>query len=133
MNDKLVLYTDGCSKGNPGPAAIGVMAYLGNDPHPFWKASKAIGNTTNNQAEYRALICALEYAVSIQATDVEVRSDSELIVHQMNGIYRVKNADLKPLYLEAKRLAGLIPHFTIRAVPREQNSKADKLANQGLS
>lgn len=132
MAEKLIIYTDGCSKGNPGPAAIGVAMYRGEAPTPIFMISDGIGETTNNQAEYRALIRALDYAVSIKETEVEVRSDSELIVNQIKGSYRVKKAELIPLYNEAKRLAGLIPKFTINSIPREYNTQADKLANMAL-
>jgi ribonuclease HI len=129
MTKRLIIYTDGCSKGNPGPAAIGVAVYQDEDENPIFTVSDEIGTTTNNQAEYRALIKALEWAITFKATEVEVRSDSELIVNQMNGSYRVKNVDLKPLYEEAKKLAGSIQKFKIVAIPREYNRQADKLAN----
>jgi ribonuclease HI len=131
--NRLVIYTDGCSKGNPGPAAIGVAVYGDEQQTPILMISNKIGVTTNNQAEYQALIKALEYAVSSKAIEVEVRSDSELIVNQMNGSYRVKNPDLKPLHTEAKRLAGLIEKFGIMSIPREHNRQADKLANMALN
>jgi ribonuclease HI len=130
---RLIIYTDGCSKGNPGPAGIGVAVYQDEERVPIFMISNEIGSVTNNQAEYRALIRALEYAVGIKASDLEIRSDSELMVKQMNGSYRVKNADLKPLYQEAKRLAGLISTFSINYIPREYNRQADKLANQALT
>jgi len=133
MAEKLIIYTDGCSKGNPGPAAIGVAMYRGEAKSPIFMISDEIGETTNNQAEYRALIRALDYAVSLQEREVEVRSDSELIVNQMKGSYRVKKPELKPLYVEAKRLAGLIPNFSIKSIPREYNTQADKLANLALN
>lgn len=133
MFKHLIIYTDGCSKGNPGPAGIGVAVYRDDENLPTFTISDAVGNVTNNQAEYRALIRALEYSVGIKAIEVEIRSDSELIVKQMNGSYRVKNADLKPLYQEAQRLAGLITKLSINYVPREYNRQADRLANQALT
>ncbi len=132
MSKKLVIYTDGCSKGNPGPAGIGVVVYQDDRLQPLFTLSDEIGITTNNQAEYKALIAALNYAVNIHAAEVEVRSDSELMVNQMKGSYRVKKAELKPLYAEAKRLSGLFNQFSIRHVPREHNRGADELANQAL-
>jgi len=132
LSNKLIIYTDGCSKGNPGPAGIGFIVLQDNGLHPVHTFSENIGVTTNNQAEYRALLAALEYAVSLRAAEVEVRSDSELIVNQMNGIYRVRKAELKPLYLKAKGLSGSIGNFRIRYVPREQNRGADELANRAL-
>jgi ribonuclease HI len=132
VSEHLTIYTDGCSKGNPGPAAIGVAVYRNDERLPAFTISDAVGTLTNNQAEYRALIRALEYAVSVKAADVEIRSDSQLIVRQMDGSYRVKDIDLKPLYQEAKRLAGQIANFSINYVPREYNRQADKLANMAL-
>jgi ribonuclease HI len=129
---QLTIYTDGCSKGNPGPAGIGVLIYKDGDRQSIIKLSDGIGVKTNNQAEYQALIRALEYAVSLKAEDVEINSDSELMVKQMNGSYRIKNAGIKPLYTEAKRLAGLIKKFSLRYIPREDNQGADKLANKAL-
>jgi ribonuclease HI len=132
MTEKLIIYTDGCSKGNPGQAAIGVAMYRGETRTPVYTISDAIGITTNNQAEYRALIKGLEYAVSCKEAEVEVRSDSELIVNQMNGRYRVKKEELIPLHQEARRLAGQIPRFSIKSIPREYNAQADKLANLAI-
>ncbi len=132
-NKRLTIYTDGCSKGNPGPAGLGFIVYQDDGFHPTFMFEDAIGTVTNNQAEYKALIAALDYAASLQAADVEIRSDSELIVNQMNGTFRVKNAQLKPLYLEAKKLSGLFDNFNIRYIPREQNRGADALANKALA
>jgi ribonuclease HI len=132
LDKKLVIYTDGCSKGNPGPAGIGFAAYQDNGLHPLFVWSGQIGVTTNNQAEYQALIAALKYAVDIKATEVEARSDSLLIVNQMNGSFRVKKEELKPLYTEARSLSALIKNFSIRHIPREQNRQADALANQAM-
>lgn len=132
MEKRLIIYTDGCSKGNPGPASIGVLMYEDDAKEPVFMISDEIGITTNNQAEYKALIKALEYAVRVRALAVEVRSDSELIVNQMNGQYRVKKEELKPLHAEAKRLAANIKEFRIISIPREQNQGADRLANMAL-
>jgi ribonuclease HI len=132
LGKKLIIYTDGCSKGNPGPAGIGVAVYQDDGLHLLFAWSDDIGVTTNNQAEYKALIAALKYTVDINATEVEIRSDSELIVNQMNGSYRVKKAELKPLYTEARRLSASIKNFSIRYIPREQNRQADALANQAM-
>jgi ribonuclease HI len=131
VEKRLTIYIDGCSKGNPGRAGIGVVAYQG-DEKPIFMLSDEIGVTTNNQAEYKALVSALEYAVSFKAAEVEIRSDSELIVKQMNGSYRVKKAELKPLYEAAQKLASRIENLSLRAIPREQNREADALANKAL-
>jgi len=128
---KLVIFTDGASRGNPGPASIGV-AIKDERGLLIDSISKAIGRTTNNQAEYRAIIAALERALSLEATHVDLRSDSELVVKQINGLYRVKKASLKPLYLKAAQLASQFKSFTITSIPREKNVEADKLANMAL-
>jgi ribonuclease HI len=91
--------------------------------------SEQIGKTTNNQAEYMALIAGLKKAISLGAQQVTVNSDSELMVKQLQGKYRVKNADLKPLYEEVVKLAYSLGNFKIASVPRELNREADKLAN----
>ena len=128
---QVVIFTDGASRNNPGPAAIGVIIKdtLGNT---LASISQPIGQTTNNQAEYRAIIAALENAIHLGATQVDMRSDSELAVRQINGRYRVKKAELKPLYLKVMQLAGQLEGFTITSIPREQNEEADRLANLAL-
>jgi ribonuclease HI len=129
--DKIILYTDGASRGNPGPAAIG--AVIKDDKgNSLARISRYIGTTTNNQAEYRAVIAALEKAVSLGAENVELRADSELIVKQINGRYRVKNAALRPLYLEVVKLAGRLKDFKAVHIPRSQNAEADSLANKAF-
>jgi ribonuclease HI len=131
LNTLIVINTDGASRGNPGPAAIGVT--LKNDKDELVAViSEKIGVTTNNQAEYRALVAGLKKAISLGAKEVIIRADSELMVKQLLGQYRVKNAELKPLYEEAKRLAGGFVNCKIAAVPRERNKEADNLANQAL-
>jgi len=128
---KVVIFTDGASQGNPGLAAIG--AIIKNEQgRIITSISQGIGRTTNNQAEYRAIIAALENAVSLGANQVDMRSDSELVVRQINGRYRVKNASLKPLYQEVKQLQSQLKDFTITHIPRQQNTEADSLANMAL-
>ena len=128
---KLIAWADGASRGNPGPAAFG---YLLADERgdEIEAAGQAIGRATNNVAEYRGAIAALEAAARHGATELELRLDSELIVRQIQGRYRVKNAALKPLYAELKALTERIPNFSIRHVPRAQNTAADALANAAL-
>lgn len=128
----MVIYADGASRGNPGPAAIGVTI---KDKRGKLIAciSQRIGRTTNNQAEYRAIIAALEEATRLGAKQVEIKTDSELVVKQINGDYRVKKATLKPLYQQVKQLQGLLQCFTITHIPRQQNIEADKLANKALN
>jgi ribonuclease HI len=129
--NKVTIFTDGAARGNPGPAAIGVVI---NDDKGALLAtiSKCLGATTNNQAEYKAIIAALEKAIGLGARHVLVCSDSELMVKQMKGQYRVKHPALRPLYEEAARLAGSLESFKISHIPREQNSAADALANKAL-
>jgi ribonuclease HI len=129
---RLIIYTDGASLGNPGLAAIGAVI---KDERGKLVAniSRRIGRATNNQAEYRAIIAALEEAVRFGAEEVDVKSDSELVVKQINGRYRVKKAALRPLYQRVVQLSDSLAGFTIIHVPREQNTEADNLAHQALS
>ena len=125
------LYTDGGARGNPGPAGSG---YVLEAPDRTILAAngRAIGVATNNVAEYQALIDGLRMVLELGLDEVEVVSDSQLLVKQMTGEYRVKNAALADLSLEAKRLARQIGGVRYRAVPREQNELADRLVNQAL-
>jgi ribonuclease HI len=123
-------YVDGAARGNPGPAGAGVWV----EPRGEEGAEEhfeALGRTTNNVAEYRALLMALARAEQLGAEEVEILSDSELLVHQLNGKYRVKADHLKPLVSEAVARAKRFRRFSIRHVRREQNRKADRLANLG--
>jgi ribonuclease HI len=126
-----VVYADGASRGNPGPAAYGAVVI---DPEGLVKQelSKTLGVTTNNVAEYRGLIAGLEAALEVGADTVEVRLDSELLVRQMNRLYRVKNAGLKPLHDQAQRLQERFNRIEFKHVPRAQNKLADALANKAL-
>lgn len=124
---RAIIYTDGASQGNPGPAAIG-GTIKDDKGRTLASISQGIGRATNNQAEYRALIAALEKAISLGVSETDVYSDSELIVRQINGSYRVKNALLKPLYQRVKQLQSQLDGFTITHIPREQNVEADNLA-----
>jgi len=128
---KFVINADGASRGNPGPAAIGATI-KDESGRLLASISQPIGRTTNNQAEYRALIAALEKAISLGARKADIRLDSELVVKQVKGIYRVKKAALRPLYLRVGELLGQLEGFTITSVPREQNAEADRLANAAL-
>ncbi len=132
MNVKrVIIYVDGAARGNPGPAAIGATI-KDERGRLIARISRRIGTTTNNQAEYRAIIAALKQAIRLGAKQVEVNSDSELAVKQINGKYRVKKAALKPLYEQVKQLQGLLESFTITHIPRQQNTEADNLANTAL-
>ena len=128
---RVVIFTDGVAEPNPGPAAIG--ATIKDEQGRLITAiSQPIGRATNNQAEYRAVIAAMEEAIRLGVDHVDMRSDSELVVKQINGRYRVKNASLKPLYRKAKRLQSVLKGFTITHIPRQQNREADRLAGIAL-
>jgi ribonuclease HI len=129
---RLVIFTDGASLGNPGLAAIGATV-KDEQGRMVTSISRRIGQATNNQAEYRAIIAALEEATRLGAEEVDMKSDSELVVKQINGMYRVKNKTLKPMYQQAKQLIGLLKDFNIAHVSREQNTEADNLAHLALS
>ena len=129
--NKAVIWVDGAARGNPGPAAIGATI-KDEQGRLITTISRRIGTTTNNQAEYRAIIAALEEAIKLGARHVKLNSDSELVVRQITGRYRVKNAALKPLYQQVKQLQGLTESFTITHIPRQQNTEADKLTNAAL-
>jgi ribonuclease HI len=122
---------DGGSRGNPGPAAYGVVI---RDPRGeiVARLKKYIGRMTNNVAEYYGLIAALDYAQSKGIRALRVESDSELLVKQMSGQYKVKNADLRPLFERAKKMSQALESFRIEHVYREQNREADALANEAL-
>lgn len=125
----LVLHIDGSVEGNPGPGAIGVVIEDGHGtPVEAW--GEAIGHCTNNQAEYQALLAALRKSRRLGAKHVTVRSDSQLLVRQFLGEYKVRDAKLKPLHEEAQRLARAFDSFEIVHIPREQNRAADRLANR---
>ena len=128
----LILYCDGAARGNPGPASIGAVLLLEENEEVVAELSETIGRATNNEAEYRALIRGLERALELKAARLQVRMDSELIVKQILGQYRVRNERLKPLYEQARSLLLRIPTWTIRHVPRADNKHADRLANAAL-
>jgi ribonuclease HI len=122
---------DGASRGNPGPASYAVVM---RDPAGkiILELGKKFGRDTNNVAEYYALLAALDYATTHGIAALRVRSDSELLVRQMQGRYKVKSPDLKPLFERATKLVRQIAYFVVEHIPREQNSEADALANLAL-
>lgn len=128
MND-LILFIDGASKGNPGHAGIGIR--IERDGELVTEHCEYIGQATNNAAEYRALIKGLELAAKLRANRVTVFSDSELVVRQMNGHYKVKSNALLPLYQTAQMQSNTFDTFQISHVRRDQNNKADQLAKRG--
>jgi len=125
------LFTDGGARGNPGPAAAAYVLEA-EDGTVLDARGEAIGTATNNVAEYRALVAGLAKAVELGVGELEVVSDSELLVKQMNGEYRVKNEALRELSLEAARLARTLGRVRYRAVPRVENELADRLVNEAL-
>jgi ribonuclease HI len=125
------LFTDGGSRGNPGPAAYAFVLEA-EDGTVLDARGEAIGVATNNVAEYSALVAGLERAVEIGVQELEVVSDSELLVKQMRGEYRVKNKALQGYFLDASRLARQIQRVTYTAVRREHNELADSLVNEAL-
>jgi ribonuclease HI len=132
MSDKgvLTIYTDGAARGNPGPGAFAFV--IERDGAPPVQDKGTLGQTTNNVAEYTALVRALERAVKVGGRRVLVNSDSELMVKQMRGEYQVKNEDLRALYRQAKALAAQLEEVKYQHVRREQNSRADRLCNEAL-
>ena len=124
-------YIDGAARGNPGPASYAVVLRRA-DGTPLESLGKYIGRQTNNVAEYYALIAALDYALAHQLTRLRVRSDSELLVRQVQGIYKVKSPDLRPLHERARKMIAGLEAFAIEHVPREQNADADAVANAAL-
>jgi ribonuclease HI len=128
---KVVVHVDGGARGNPGPAAVGaVVSTPAGDV--LDEAAEAIGVATNNVAEYRGLLLGLQRARELGATEVEVVNDSELVAKQVNGVYKVKHPDMKPLHAAALQALGAFERWSIRSVPRAQNAAADALVNQAL-
>jgi ribonuclease HI len=128
---KLTVNVDGGARGNPGPAAVGVVIRdsegLIIDEH-----GERIGEATNNVAEYRALIRGIQRAAELGATELDLVGDSELVVRQVEGKYKVKKAGLKPLHAEARQALSAFENWSIRHVRREMNAEADRLVNEVL-
>lgn len=128
---KLIIYTDGGARGNPGPAGIGAVIY--NDRREVVaEISEYLGVATNNQAEYRAVIAALEKARQLSADELAFFLDSELVVKQLNREYKVKNRELAPLFLSIHNLSVGFKKIVYSHIPREQNGRADALANKAM-
>ena len=128
---KLTVNVDGGARGNPGPAAIGVVV-RNDDGAVVEQVGETIGRTTNNVAEYRALLRGLELATAHGADEVELIGDSELVVRQIEGRYKVKHADMKELHAQAKAMLANFDSWSIRHVKRGQNADADALVNEAL-
>lgn len=129
--ERAILRADGASRGNPGPAAFGFVI---TDPRGRELVSEGrfLGRATNNEAEYRGLIAGLERAVALGVQNLDVRLDSELVVLQLKGTYRVRAHNLLSLYQRARALLARLPAASVRHVPRSQNARADALANEAL-
>lgn len=136
---KLVIYTDGGARGNPGPAAIAAILWASQAPNLNKEYSEAIGNTTNNVAEYKAVIFALKKAKALlggekaKQTELEIRSDSELLVSQVKGEYKIKDEELKPLFIEVWNKMQNFKKVVFKLIPRGENKEADKLVNRALN
>ena len=126
-----MLHVDGGARGNPGPAAIGVVI---SDPDGgvIDELAETIGTATNNEAEYRALLRGLQRASDLGARGVQIINDSELVAKQLTGHYRVKHPNMRPLFEDAQTALGQFEQWSIRSVPRAQNARADALVNRAL-
>jgi len=128
---KIKIFTDGGARGNPGPAGIGAIAY-GEDDEIIGEKSEFIGRATNNQAEYRAVIAAFDLIGKFEADEVNFFLDSELVVKQLKGEYRVKNQELAPFFLKIHNLKQKYKKISFTHIRREFNKEADRLANEAM-
>ena len=128
---RVIVHVDGGARGNPGPAAAAAVV---SDPdgQVLDEAAEVLGVATNNVAEYRGLLLGLQRARELGATEIEIVNDSELVAKQINGEYKVKHADMKPLHRAATEVLQGFDRWTVRSVPRAQNAHADALVNQAL-
>lgn len=124
------VYIDGASRGNPGESGIGVLVIRGDGTRR--EIRKYLGKGTNNEAEYRALIEALGCLSDEKSPEIRIRTDSQLVANQMNGLWKVKDPKLRVLHAEAKKLAAALPRLKIDHIPRERNAEADRLANEAI-
>jgi ribonuclease HI len=129
--EKLVVNVDGGARGNPGPAAIGAVVQAPGG-EVLEERGERIGAATNNVAEYRALLLGIERAAELGASELELVGDSELVVRQVKGEYKVKDAGLRELHAEVRRALDRFDEWSIRHVRREQNAAADRLVNEAL-
>ena len=128
---RLILHVDGGARGNPGPAAIGVVLSTA-DGQVVEEVAQRIGHATNNVAEYQAVLLGLERARDLGGTEVELINDSELVARQLTGAYKVKHPSMKPLHQRALSLLAGFDGWSIRTVPRAENARADELVNEAL-
>lgn len=131
--DEVVIYTDGASRGNPGASSLGFAVYICSDlENPIYEHAECLGTQTNNYAEYQAVIVGLNYAVKNNVKKLTLKSDSEFLVKQIQGAYKVKSQNIIPLYLKVMDLRKKFEEFYIEHIFREDNAKADRLANFAL-
>ncbi len=128
---KLNIYIDGCSKGNPGQAGAAAVIY-DSEGQLVQKASRYLGQATNNVAEYSALLLALEEAANLKGRQLQVFSDSELMVRQYNGQYKIKNKALQKMHIEVRQWVSKFDQVLLSHIPREENREADNLANKAV-
>jgi len=135
---KIIIYTDGGSRGNPGPAAIGVL-FCNEKGQVIKEYSEYLGETTNNEAEYRAVIFALKKFKALfggklaKNSEIEVRSDSELLINQLNGKYKILDSKIQPLFISTWNLKLDFKKVKFKLIPREKNKEADRLVNETLN
>lgn len=129
---RLLIYTDGAARGNPGPAGAGAILRDADDGTVIAEIAEPLGHATNNVAEWTAVRLALEEALRLGATHVDLRMDSELVARQISGIYRVKHPDLKPFHAAVMDMLGGFEGYTVGHVPRALNKDADRLSNVAI-
>jgi ribonuclease HI len=129
---RILIYTDGAARGNPGPAGLGAILRDGATGKVLAELARFLGVRTNNYAEWTAVEDALKEALRLGATHVDLRMDSELVARQISGRYRVKHADLKPIHASVMAMLGQLSGYTVGHVPRELNKDADRLSNVAI-
>jgi len=129
---RILIYTDGAARGNPGPAGLGAILRDGATGKVLAELARFLGVRTNNYAEWTAVEDALKEALRLRATHVDLRMDSELVARQISGRYRVKHADLKPIHASVMQMLGQLEGYTVGHVPRELNKDADRLSNVAI-
>jgi ribonuclease HI len=128
---RILIYTDGAARGNPGPAGAGAIL-RDSDGSVLAEVAEPLGHATNNVAEWTAVLLALEEARRLGATHVDLRMDSQLVARQISGVYRVKHHDLKPIHAAVMDLLRMLDGYTVGHVPRELNKDADRLSNVAI-
>ena len=132
MNKKVIIYTDGGARGNPGPAGIGAVIFDEHEKEILEEHKKYIGKTTNNQAEYQAVVLALEKAIEMKVEEVELRLDSELVCKQLKGEYKLKNPDFQSHFIKIHNYKQKLKKIEFVHVRRELNKEADRLVNEAI-